>query len=246
MKVLFILIASILLLSTTYAETEDSVYVILAGDTVQIWNTGVYENCGCLFRMDVIISNDTIYVTEVNTSSDWAFCICAFDLCASVTGLQTGTYFVNVFRYMPLFDPDSVFYIGSASFSYVGSMLGFSLQSFQSDCYNITETSKGKDQPKEFTLKQNYPNPFNPTTNINYQIPELSFVTLKVFDVLGNEITTLVNEEKPAGKYEIYFNSHSGEVRNLPNGVYFYRLQVYPANGGADSFTETRKMILLK
>jgi len=80
----------------------------------------------------------------------------------------------------------------------------------------------------------NYPNPFNPTTAIKYQIPELSFVTLKVYDVLGNEITTLVNEEKPAGLYEVEFNKNG-----LTSGVYFYQLK-------SESFVETKKMILLK
>lgn len=83
-------------------------------------------------------------------------------------------------------------------------------------------------------FSQNYPNPFNPTTKIKFTTPNtpLSFgeglgVRLLVYDILGDEITTLVDEEKPAGTYEVEFNaiSHSGEVRNLPSGIYFYRLQ---------------------
>ncbi|NWG27476.1 MAG: VCBS repeat-containing protein, partial [Ignavibacteriaceae bacterium] len=73
--------------------------------------------------------------------------------------------------------------------------------------------------PLLFSLGQNYPNPFNPNTNIQYTISSRQFVSLKVYDVLGNEIETLVNEEKPAGTYEVTFNSHSGEVRNLPSSV---------------------------
>jgi hypothetical protein len=88
--------------------------------------------------------------------------------------------------------------------------------------------------PASYDLLQNYPNPFNPTTKINYQIPELSFVTIKVFDVLGNEIETLVNEEKPTGTYEITWYAGS-----LPSGIYFYRIQT-------GSFIETKKMILMK
>jgi hypothetical protein len=88
--------------------------------------------------------------------------------------------------------------------------------------------------PLEFILCQNYPNPFNPTTKIKYQIPELSFVSLKVYDVLGNEVTTLVNEEKAIGTYEI-----SWHAENLPSGVYFYQLK-------AGTFIETKKMILLR
>jgi hypothetical protein len=69
----------------------------------------------------------------------------------------------------------------------------------------------------------------------------MKFVQLKVYDALGNEIATLVNEEKPTGTYEVEFNatSHSGEVRNLPSGIYFYQLKV-------GSFIETKKMVLIK
>jgi photosystem II stability/assembly factor-like uncharacterized protein len=100
--------------------------------------------------------------------------------------------------------------------------------------------------PIGYKLNQNYPNPFNPSTIIKYQIPEMSFATLKVYDVLGNEIATLVNEEKPGGKYEVEFISHSGSIWNLSSGIYFYRLQVYPTNDGVSSFVETKKMILLR
>ena len=81
---------------------------------------------------------------------------------------------------------------------------------------------------------QNYPNLFNPNTIIKYHIPELSFVTVKVYNVLGNEIALLVNGEKPPGKYEVKF-----DATDLPSAIYFYRLQ-------AGSFVETKKMVLMK
>jgi photosystem II stability/assembly factor-like uncharacterized protein len=87
---------------------------------------------------------------------------------------------------------------------------------------------------KEFTLLQNYPNPFNPSTTINYRIPRSGFVTLKVYDILGKEVATLVNEEKPAGSYEIEFSADK-----LPSGVYYYQLKT-------GSFIKTKKMVLLK
>jgi photosystem II stability/assembly factor-like uncharacterized protein len=100
--------------------------------------------------------------------------------------------------------------------------------------------------PSKFILNQNYPNPFNPSTKIKFTIPFVKthrdaslHTTLKVYDVLGNEIATLVNEELPAGEYEIEFNSHSDEGQNLTSGTYFYRLQ-------SENFVETKKMILLK
>ena len=88
--------------------------------------------------------------------------------------------------------------------------------------------------PKFFELSQNYPNPFNPTTRIKYEIPKTSFVTIKVYDVLGKQVATLVNEEKIAGNYEVDF-----DARRLSSGIYFYNLQT-------GSFVETKKMILLK
>ena len=90
------------------------------------------------------------------------------------------------------------------------------------------------DMAENFTLSQNYPNPFNPSTTINYQVPVTSFVTLKIYDVLGTEVATLVNEEKPAGEYENEFIGN-----NLSSGIYFYQLK-------AEAFVETKKMILLK
>ena len=88
--------------------------------------------------------------------------------------------------------------------------------------------------PSAFSLSQNYPNPFNPSTIINYQLPINSFVTLKVYDVLGNEVETLIDEEKPAGEYEIEFR-----VPEIGSGVYFYTLR-------AGEFVQCKKMLLLK
>jgi hypothetical protein len=96
--------------------------------------------------------------------------------------------------------------------------------------------------PSEFILFQNYPNPFNPVTTIAYTIPRLSFVTLKVFDSVGREITTLVEEEKVIGNYKIEFDTESvGRFfsRQITSGVYFYQLKT-------DNFVETKKMILLR
>jgi mannose/cellobiose epimerase-like protein (N-acyl-D-glucosamine 2-epimerase family) len=105
----------------------------------------------------------------------------------------------------------------------------------------ITNVASGYNaSPDDYELYQNYPNPFNPVTTIRYNIPELSFTTLKVFDLLGREISTLVSEDKSSGNYEVKFDASS-----LPSGIYFYNLQVY-APGRADKFSETKKMILLK
>ena len=88
--------------------------------------------------------------------------------------------------------------------------------------------------PTEYKLLQNYPNPFNPSTTISYSIPKQSQVTLKIYDILGNEIKMLVNEEKTAGTYKINFNAS-----DLSSGIYFYKLET-------DNYVKCKKMILLK
>ena len=109
--------------------------------------------------------------------------------------------------------------------------------------------------PTKFSLEQNYPNPFNPRTIIRYNIPNVIsiptsrernlFVSLKIYDVLGNEIATLVNEEKPAGSYEVEFNLPAGRqgtasgIKNPASGIYFYQLE-------AGDYFETKKMVLMK
>lgn len=90
------------------------------------------------------------------------------------------------------------------------------------------------EMPKQYALEQNYPNPFNPTTTIAYQLPAASNVSLKVFDMLGKEVATLVNGRQEAGAYTVNFNANQ-----LSSGIYFYRLQ-------AGNFLQTRKMMLLK
>jgi type 1 fimbria pilin len=92
--------------------------------------------------------------------------------------------------------------------------------------------------PKEFKLEQNYPNPFNPATVISYQLPVIGNVSLKVYDILGSEVATLVNEEQQPGYYEVQFNGNS-----LASGLYIYRLS---ANSGAGNYISTKKMMMIK
>ncbi len=89
-------------------------------------------------------------------------------------------------------------------------------------------------KPVTYSLNQNYPNPFNPTTIISYSIPKAGFVTLKIYNILGQEVTTLVNQTQSAGSYKFNFNASS-----LSSGIYFYRLT-------SGNYTQIKKMILLK
>ncbi|MEW6508474.1 MAG: two-component regulator propeller domain-containing protein [Bacteroidota bacterium] len=118
---------------------------------------------------------------------------------------------------------------------WIGSAFGLSKYGNIVSVWNSNE-----ELPDKFLLNQNYPNPFNPATTISYQLPEESFVTLKVFDILGREIATLVNEHKPAGMYNVTFNAHHpGRSREITSGVYIYTLS---ANG----FVLSKKMLLAK
>jgi len=93
--------------------------------------------------------------------------------------------------------------------------------------------------PEAFSLSQNYPNPFNPTTTIGYQLNERSLVTLTVYNALGREVSTLVNEVKDAGSHQATWNSRDIKGNSLPSGIYFYRLSV-------NQHVQTRRMILMK
>ena len=97
-----------------------------------------------------------------------------------------------------------------------------------------TDIKKSENLPNQFSLYQNFPNPFNPTTNIGFRIAEFGFVSLRVYDILGREVATLVNEEKHAGIYEVTFDGS-----DLSSGIYFYKMQ-------AGNYTSVKKMILMK
>jgi len=103
---------------------------------------------------------------------------------------------------------------------------------------SITTGVDNKITINEYSLDQNYPNPFNPSTKIKYQTAKSGFVELKIYNVLGKEVSTLVNKEMPAGSYEVEFQSAVGN-RQLASGIYYYTLN-------AGEFTQTRKMIYLK
>jgi hypothetical protein len=96
------------------------------------------------------------------------------------------------------------------------------------------ESENSEVVPKKFSLEQNFPNPFNPTTNISYSVSEFGLVNIKVYDILGKEVATLVNEEKPAGRYVIEF-----DASDLSSGMYIYTLR---ANG----YSNSKKMLLMK
>jgi hypothetical protein len=109
----------------------------------------------------------------------------------------------------------------------------------------VTSVAPSGDLPRGYSLLQNYPNPFNPSTKISFDIPVPSTVTLKIFNLIGQEVRTLVHGTLPAGKQELVWNGADDAGHTLASGVYFYSLNGVPLTGGT-GFSEIRKMVLLK
>ncbi|WP_304043847.1 T9SS type A sorting domain-containing protein [Ignavibacterium album] len=144
-----------------------------------------------------------------------------------LTGI-TGGAITSSFVYYPNSTPPGYIFVGTEN----GGVFRQPL--------SATDVESNSTIISEFRLNQNYPNPFNPSTKISWQSPIGGYTTLKVYDVLGNEVATLVDEYKNAGSYEVEFNAvETRRGVSLPSGVYFYKLQ-------AGKFVETKKMILTK
>jgi hypothetical protein len=131
------------------------------------------------------------------------------------------------------------YFIGNSYFAevnYMKSWINYRLSWLDNNMFGgpVSVSDEIELKPNYFYLSQNYPNPFNPTTSIEYSIPAITNVTIRVYDILGNEIATLVNESKEPGNYKVNF-----DASELSSGVYFYKLQ-------AGSFIQTKKLILVK
>ncbi len=225
--------------------SEDSIYISTLSDTgsVKIINTSEIP-----IKIDSIISVGSFYGYHGNFSKpgfEYPFyfvqtapgftgdtlgivippndsikvCFFNIDLCP-ICDYEVQEYFKDTLRFVFTFMDGNIY-----SFS----------KSIQISGEGHPSDVEGEDVlPSEYFLNQNYPNPFNPSTKISWQSPVSGWQTLKVYDVLGNEVATLVNEEKPAGNYETEFTAEK-----LSSGVYYYQLR-------AGNFIETKKMILLR
>lgn len=176
-------------------------------------------------------------ITQLHQNSGWGTLITKRNL-YYMTWVGVITTYNSQLAYLPTTADRAtitdyyIFLLGNDSLRYSKWNAGSTFYPFTWTDWTSVEEN---DQPvKSFQLLQNYPNPFNPSTRIRYEIPERSFVTIKVYDVLGKEIATLVNEEKLYGNYEFEFIGNG-----LASGIYYYRIR-------AGNFSQTRKMILLK
>jgi hypothetical protein len=134
--------------------------------------------------MDVNVSSDTIFITEIDTSKDWATCMCYFDLCINITGLEPGNYTAVVYRTLA-FDTN-IYYVGSISFTVNNKINPYSFTAYQSPCNQISSTLEYH----------------KVSTTIEFSIPVFDFVTLKIYNLSGQEIETLINENIRIGVVE--------------------------------------------
>lgn len=164
------------------------------------------------------------YILDITPGGDNSTIVASFD--ADLTGLEGGSAVVFASGFLDPSANQNGEGFGIFAGLSDGTVVGFS---------TVTSTEKNDlTVPTEYGLKQNYPNPFNPTTNINFSIPEQQLVQLKVYNVIGQEVATLVNDVMNQGNYSVTFDAAS-----LSSGVYFYRLET-------GNFTEVKKMTLAK
>lgn len=192
----------------------DSLVVKISNDTVYVWDYNAWEQCGFEFDYTVDILDSVITITQIDTAEDMTTCYCYHNFVIPIVGLSEGQYRADIYRDCLYQD---VRFIKSIEFEYILSSIG--------------ETNTILN---EFQLHNAYPNPFNPSTKISYSIPKKGFVSLKVYNLLGQIISTLVYASQSSGNYEVEFVGDK-----LPSGIYYYSLQF-------DKQIKTKKLILLK
>lgn len=221
-------------LSSTFVDSFNASYDL--GEGLETRNSGRIKMMGDAFGIIVLPDGSTrgaLRVKILRESSDTLI----------VTGIPIG---INTFK-----STTYQWYINESKYpvlgiSYVEMQTNGIISKYKQVDYNTETPTDVNDEPKQivsgFELLQNYPNPFNPSTKISWHTSVGSYQTLKIYNILGTEVATLLDEYKPAGSYEVDF-----DASNLSSGVYLYKLQAGdPSTGSGQSFVQTRKMILIK
>ncbi|GAB6283408.1 MAG: hypothetical protein STSR0008_21740 [Ignavibacterium sp.] len=208
---------------SAYKFNDNSPQVIFSTNSIDFDTVKVGESKELTFSIINLLNKDFQSDSIIITDN-------SFSIYPEIISIPNGETFVDTVKFMPLSEG-----------TFNGKIIFYSNSPFSPDTILISGIGKNvvdvKDDiniPKEFALSQNYPNPFNPSTKINYQLPVDSYVSLKIYDVLGKEVITLLNEQQSAGFYQKEFNA-----KGLSSGMYFYKLE-------AGNFVQIRKMILLK
>jgi len=194
--------------------TLDSIVVVTSNDTVYVWDYNAWEQCGFLLDYTVDIVDSVITITQIDTADDATTGYCYHNFVVPVVGLLDGEYRIDIYR--------------DCLYEDIKFIKSFWFQ------YPLSSIDNFEEQTDKFILYNAYPNPFNPNTKIKYSIQNSDMVQIKVYDIMGVEIETLLNEYKQTGTYEVEF-----DAGNLTSGVYFYRMT-------SGNYSETKKMILLR
>lgn len=211
----FLLIGiSLFQIGNAYAQLQ----VTFSGDTTQIWDRNFEWNCASEFSSLVETRNDTVFVTEIDTSSRHATCVCFFIFHTSIVGLPAGDYVVSVSRkYKDFGTPE---FVGTIPFTVTfGSVQNLSVKGTQSRCYSSPQSVHYGALPSSPYLLSNYPNPFNPVTLISYTVPVSGNLKIEVYDVQGIKVATVVDRFVFAGDYEVPF-----DAIGLSSGIYLLRM----------------------
>lgn len=239
-KSLLIFLVVILFLPFIQTPAQDLQFIL--SDSVMYGELGIADITIPIYVINISPVDQTLFLvnTEEQLPNSWSYELC-LDLCYppgydSITTSQP-LHSLDTLEASVHFLPN----LDTAGTGYLQVQFGTMHNPTARTTFNLTASTEPtavgdpvNSSVKEFKLNQNYPNPFNPTTTISYAIPRRSDVSLKVYNIVGQEVATLVNGEKEPGTYSVYFNGSE-----LSSGIYFYKIT-------AGSFSTVRKMILLK
>jgi len=192
----------------------DSIVVTTSNDTLYVWDYNAWEQCAFQLDYTVDIFDSIITITQIDTAKDMTTCYGYHNFVTSIVGLTEGNYRIDIYRDCLYQD---IRFIKSFWFEYI-----------------INGIDIWEEHPKRFILYNAYPNPFNPETNISYTIPNTGFVLLKIYNLLGQEVSILVSKNQKPGTYNVLY-----DAKGLSSGIYFYRLQF-------ENKVEVKKILLLR
>ncbi len=236
------IILSCFILATNVAQSQplcdfqgkDSLVAKIRGDSLEFWDFGACAYCSSKFAISVNATTDSITLVETDTASELATCECIYDLGTLILGLSGGTYTIVVYRDFPSLHYHG--FVGSLQVNYQPAKSGvLAWFPYQLGCLSNDVPKADHQLPANFALFPNYPNPFNPSTTIRFSVPYEENVVIRVYDVLGREVTTLLSTYMPPGTYSVRLDLGSEHS----SGVYFCRMR-------AGSFTQTITMTFQK
>jgi hypothetical protein len=240
MKTTFLLIVLILSIPLIKMNAQD--IAVIRGDSVVYGEPGDLELVLYAEVVNISSSNQTVFLirTENNLPQNWTSSLC-FDVTCYPPDVDTA-YTTELFPPNDTVEASVHFYpdMTTPGTAHVQIQIGTLHNPGQVTTLNLTASTEpvavAREELKlnDFRLYQNYPNPFNPTTKISYVIPQRSNVNVKVYDIMGKEVATLVNEIEEPGAHSLNFNAE-----NLSSGIYFYKIT-------AGEFSSVKKMILIK